>query len=317
MKNVHLIECQLCGGGSHRTVYGGRLRGDESGQVKVVYCNDCSLMFLNPVFTIEEYAEFYKKEYRQVSRNVSNDNAKHFDTEMRGAFIVSSVSDYIKKDCFILEIGSGNGGILNAFKQAGFLNLTGIEPNIEEAEYCNHQLGITVHCKMFDGDMEQKYDLIIVSGTIDHIQKPNEFLSLVHNQLQQDGLLYVDSHDSVKQLTTADTFFKVDHCFYYSPFTLSQILMNNGFRVIAFRQMNDYSNVVSYAHISRQMDVCGDNPHFYIIGRKVTGELNLLPPKINEIHPWMISLELRLIRKYSSLYSLRRLVKKCFRRLMY
>ena len=135
----------LCGGSKHRTVYGGRLRGDESGKVKVVYCSDCSLMFLNPVFTLQEYSEFYKQSYRKVSRNVNNDNGKIFDTELRGAFIVSKLSAYLIKEAKILWIGSGNRGILNAFKLAGFENVRGVEPNIEEAEFCNQNLGITVY----------------------------------------------------------------------------------------------------------------------------------------------------------------------------
>ena len=317
MKDIHLIDCPLCGGAKHSTVYGGRLRGDESGKVKVVYCNDCSLMFLNPVFTLQEYSEFYKQSYRKVSRNVDNDNGKIFDTELRGASIVSRLSTYLSKEAEILEIGSGNGGILNAFKLAGFEKVTGVEPNLEEAEFCKQALGITVYNELFDGNLEKKFDLIIISGTIDHIQMPNEFLASVYNQLKPQGLIYVDSHDSVKQLTTADTFFKVDHCFYYSPFTLSSIIMNNGFRVIAFRQTNDYSSVVSYAHTPLQLSISADNPHFFVIGRKVSRKTNFSPPSLNEIHPWLLRVELRLIRKYSSLYLLRRFYKRILRRLRY
>ena len=317
MKEVQVISCPLCGSRQHSVLHSRRLRGDSSCKVKVVFCRDCSLMFLNPVFTVEEYAEFYKKDYRQVSRNVTNDNGKVFDTELRGAFIVSSVAPYLTKDNAILEIGSGNGGILNAFKLAGFENVTGIEPNVEEAKFCNETLGITVHNKMFDGDLDQKFDLIIVSGTIDHIQLPNEFLCSVYDQLKPGGIVYIDSHDSVKQLTTADTFFKVDHCFYYSPFTLSQLAMKHGFRVIAFKEYNDYSNVVSFTHTSRQMDISSDNPHFYIIVKKELTKQEFAQSSLTKIHPWLLNVELRLIQKYSKFYSFRRFFRKCVRRLMY
>lgn len=116
---------------------------------------------------------------------------------------------------------------------------------------------------MFDGNLDQKFDLIIISGTIDHIQEPNEFLSSFYNQLNPQGLIYFDSHDTVTQLTAADNFFKADHCFYYSPMTLGQMIINNGFQMIAFQHFNDYANLVSFLHTPRQMDISNDTLHFF------------------------------------------------------
>lgn len=227
---------------------------------------------------------------------------------------MNRLRSYLHPDSKILEIGSGNGGILEVFKTAGFTNLFGVEPNIKEAEYCNTILGINTFEGVFEDYNEGGFDLILVGGTIDHIRDPAEFLGSIRKKLNTDGIFYVDAHDSVAQLVDSDIFFKIDHCFYYSPISLDMLLAISGLRVMSFEKYSDYENVVDFAHSARVSWKRQFKPHFNFIAKaeQIQDIKKIVFSRFD-----FINLDLRIIRKHRLVYLLFYAVKKLWVRINY
>lgn len=108
------------------------IRFDDEKKAKASVCDNCAHVYLSKRWNEVSYDEFYEDEYRQkVGFNRTDDSDTFLqDTMLRGANIVSFVSGLVPQDREIVEIGCGNGGILLAFREAGYTKLLGIEPNI-------------------------------------------------------------------------------------------------------------------------------------------------------------------------------------------
>lgn len=96
-----------------------------------------------------------------------------------------------KKDSRILEIGCGYGQKLKALKDMGFSEVRGIDVDGGAVRYCQ-QNGLAViqddvnkYCERTD----EKYDIIIMSHVLEHIQKEEIIptLSNIKNRLVEKG----------------------------------------------------------------------------------------------------------------------------------
>jgi hypothetical protein len=117
-------------------------------------------------------------------------------------YIVDFVSGQFSiSDKKILEIGCGEGGILQAFWEEGAI-CTGIDLEIEKIEYANdHYLNEINQGKVsFEWgnvyDLVHKYrsqfDLVILKDTIEHIPQKEKLLSVLPMFLRdKDGLIFV------------------------------------------------------------------------------------------------------------------------------
>lgn len=91
----------------------------------------------------------------------------------------------INKKAKILDVGCGSGDILNEFQKHGFLNLHGIDPNLE-ADIGN--LGISYFKKTIF-DTESNYDFIMFNHSFEHIWEQHETLEKAKNLLEENGVI--------------------------------------------------------------------------------------------------------------------------------
>jgi 2-polyprenyl-3-methyl-5-hydroxy-6-metoxy-1,4-benzoquinol methylase len=97
------------------------------------------------------------------------------------------------KDLRILDIGCGLGQMLNYLKKEGFNNLYGIDINEEAIEACTKK-GLAVKkindTRDFTVDADQKFDRIVMSHVLEHIDKDKIVDTLIHikkNLLKEGG----------------------------------------------------------------------------------------------------------------------------------
>lgn len=99
------------------------------------------------------------------------------------------------KDSKILDIGCGFGMTLNALRERGYKNLKGIDLSDEAIEYCKsigldvEKIEIIEYC-----NVGEKYDLIIMSHVLEHIDKAEVINTLSNIRkflLSPDGYLCI------------------------------------------------------------------------------------------------------------------------------
>ena len=88
----------------------------------------------------------------------------------------------------ILDIGCGNGDLLLKMHQAGFKSLTGVDPYISST--INYHGKITIHKKELY-EMTDKYDLIMLHHSFEHMQGPSRVLNHLSGMLKDKGTILI------------------------------------------------------------------------------------------------------------------------------
>jgi len=127
---------------------------------------------------------FYKRYFSSQVGKADPSAFKAVFEEQKWFFGLEIVPHFPKnKACKILDIGCGNGSLLAAAKEVGYINISGIDISPEQVEIAN-QLGVT---EVKQGNLNdliaegaQKYDLISGMDIIEHFSK-DELTDLVLN----------------------------------------------------------------------------------------------------------------------------------------
>ena len=236
--------CPICNSSHAEILPFYSIRFDANADCAVSICNECSHVYLSRLWSEQVYEEFYKSEYRKsVGFNKTYDEDLFFeDTKLRGAQIVSFVAQYLQKDTNILEIGCGNGGILQAFREAGYNKVSGIEPNEKEARLAVDKYGLDVVNGMPDfGKIPDKtFGCILIVASIDHFTHPREYLEIIRSKITDSGYIFIDGHDVEAQMNLDKFIPKMDHPSYFSGLTIRHLLNVSGYELIKFSRNFPY-----------------------------------------------------------------------------
>jgi SAM-dependent methyltransferase len=161
---------------------------------------------------------------------------------------------YVFKKSSFLEIGCGNGFMLEEAKLLGFRRVRGLEPSIDAIS----QAPKTVKKYIVNDILKEKtlspsrFDLICLFQVFDHIPNPNEFLEICHKLLKPKGILVIMNHDvlssSAKFLGERSPIFDIEHTYLYDKNTMRQILVNNHFRI---RTIYSPQAIMTFRYIMR------------------------------------------------------------------
>lgn len=126
----------------------------------------------------------YKQAQILVSKWGSNDRLLDIKNEL-----IDTLG--LTKDSFILDIGCRRGQGIRSFLQDGYKNSYGIDIGSEfimKDEYDSHFITCDAHDTL---GFNQKYDFISIIHTLEHAYDASKILSLVHENLNKDGIVYI------------------------------------------------------------------------------------------------------------------------------
>lgn len=145
------------------------------------------------------------------------------------------------KNCSILDIGCGFGNLLEAFKEAGYNNLTGIdisEEQILKAKELNSQINFScIDLISFLKSSKKKYDLITAFDVIEHLEKEEAIttINLIFNALNDKGQLIIQTPNAESPWFGAVAYGDFTHEWFYTASSLEDVLLKSGFRNIKFK----------------------------------------------------------------------------------
>jgi len=208
----------------------------------VVICVQCGLIQTNPRMTQESYNEFYNNEYRKLYLGVEKPTKLFFSRQLQiGQLIYSYLLKKgnlrkTKRDLFVFEVGCGAGGILYYFKKKGF-KIQGIDLGEDYIEYGikNHDLDLSIST-LKNFSFTESPDIIIYSHVFEHILDLKKELSIIHNILSDNGILYT-MLPGVKNLFNSYNlnflrYLQNAHTYHFTLTTLNNLLGTNGFKMI-------------------------------------------------------------------------------------
>jgi glycosyltransferase involved in cell wall biosynthesis/SAM-dependent methyltransferase len=231
--------CPLCR--SKRMHYAFSIIGPaESGAgLRVVRCDDCRFMLLNPQPSDSELEEIYGADYFLDDEESAAGQLKAATARQ----YLDLISQYRggEKGGRLLEVGCGRGELLVEAAKAGY-DVTGIELSPIAAATAASRLSDVIGnngCPVFCSTLEEadlqpaSFDVCVLADVIEHARDPLEMLRRVRAALKPGGvmLLATPSLDSwsARLLKKNWMEFKPEHLSYFDRNTLRNALFLAGF----------------------------------------------------------------------------------------
>ena len=207
---------------------------------RFVRCNNCGLIFSNPILPPREIEKFYKKSsctYGAETENIKETYFKYFK-DLVGE----------NKKVKVLDVGCGNGFFLEMLKDHGFESVYGVEPGKESVKAARQDVKPKIKTDILKPGIFKNgtFDVITCFQTLDHIIDVGQFLQLVKKILKPGGRVLFVVHDteglSVKLLGEKSPIFDIEHIYLFNKENLEKLFKKNGFKKITTSEIrNKYS----------------------------------------------------------------------------
>jgi SAM-dependent methyltransferase len=152
----------------------------------------------------------------------------------------------------VFEVGGGNGFFLEAAKDAGFVNVAGVEPSVEAINAARADIKPFMIASMMKANVlpDDSFDVGTMFHTLDHLTDPVSTLKDCFTALKSGGTFVAAVHNerswSARLLGKRSPIIDVEHTYLYSLNTGIQIFEKVGFTNV---RSGSYSNHYSLAYI--------------------------------------------------------------------
>ena len=198
-------------------------------RLRLVVCPACDLLYAPRVPPPASLAQAYA--------------AAGYDTDAEARHAADSYADALlaRLDSLpdrasALEIGTGNGALLERLRQLGFAELVGIEPSLEAARSASAAIRPSIRVESFDAGSlpAAHFTLVVLNQTIEHVPAPLELLRAARTLLKPGGLLMLVSHNYrhwlMRFLGARSPIIDIEHLQIFSPVSLAAALGRAGFQ---------------------------------------------------------------------------------------
>jgi len=216
---------------------------------EVIKCKDCGYAYTKNTEKYKLEKLYHNKDWKEFS-NISKIEHKIKKRKLKkiweylikhsGANKNSARSLYVYLKPFfnnktLLDVGADKGYVLEIFEKKGF-KVFGIEPSLENVQYINSKLKKNV-CKV--GFLEEinfdykKFDLIIASHVLEHIQDIKLGLTILKNILSNDGILFIAVPNCFNEEVLVSSVYKNPHIHHFTKKSLEKIFSELNFEIIS------------------------------------------------------------------------------------
>ena len=155
---------------------------------RYVKCNDCSMVYLNPVFTDAAIKDYYESNHTEQSEVVESDTDNFYVNIYNGGLDnIQKESSSIKN---LLDIGCSSGTFLDLAKKRDF-NTFGVELNQTEYKFAKAK-GHNVHNDLLENiNFEEKFDVVTLWDVFEHLIDGEFYLNEIQKVLSDDGVIFL------------------------------------------------------------------------------------------------------------------------------
>lgn len=240
-------KCILCGNTHVVPLF---TKNSEHGQpFTLAQCSSCGLNFINPQPSEKEISAYYKKDYftKRTSRGYDNYFSPELKREIERVIQLnladlkffefeSRLSDKKRS----LDIGCAAGYFVNFVRERGW-DAHGIDIAHDCTDFAKKRLKLNVkNGNYLETKYAQKFNLITMWATIEHLHHPEDVLEKIHHDLASDGVLYLSTCRTgglnfMKLFGSAWRYYNFpEHLFFFSKKTITLILAAHGFETTAY-----------------------------------------------------------------------------------
>jgi 2-polyprenyl-3-methyl-5-hydroxy-6-metoxy-1,4-benzoquinol methylase len=206
--------------------------------VRTVLCQTCGLVRTDPQLTPSSLELFYKNIYRRLYSGSPIPIEQFFTNQMiKGEKIKKLIFEHTPlKKGRIFELGSGAGGILKPFLDAGY-EVTGVDFDKKYVEF-GKKRGINLLIGGIELLQKEKgkADIIILSHVLEHLPNLDEILEQLKMCLKPQGILYIELPGIFSIPNNYKNNFLIylqnAHIYHFTLTSLSYILNKNQFELM-------------------------------------------------------------------------------------
>lgn len=225
-----MLTCKIC---NNRKI----IKIVNAQSFEIFKCQHCKIAFTYPEPKIPDYEEmdFHSDSIKSSSLLSLEDLPYDWIQLIQNQ--IGIIKGEFPTDIQILEIGCGEGLLLDLLRQKGFLNVKGIEPS-KSASIRAKQRGLNVINSYFDESMiNEKFDLVIMSHVLEHINDPSIFISKIASILNPKGnlMLTQTNYKGLIPKVKKDNWYAwvpEHHFWHFTPKSLKKILQRKNFNVL-------------------------------------------------------------------------------------
>ena len=253
--------CYVCGGSQHHEI----LRQDCDDHYlnlvnpklnqeyrAIVVCESCGFVFHSPTLTDDEIAVMYERFRDTDFRNETPDH--YFDrittlpkSESLNYQKVQKLNLLIAKygparqHRTIYDVGIGGGVFVKTFLDyaEGKWEAYGVEPTRSYAELAARRLGILVKSQFYEPRLfDLRFDFITAIKVIEHARDPIAFLKGLRQDLEDDGIVYVEVPNMKEIFTLPPDHDQLQytHLYFYSDRVFEHFCRMASFQIVWMEQ---------------------------------------------------------------------------------
>lgn len=219
----------------------------RKGDLQIVRCADCSMVFVNPAPTAMASGQFYDTEgadyYLSPAKLASDYAVVRFERELR----------LLRKFCphgAVLDVGCGSGGFLFQLKQRwpGDYEILGTDVSGGPLDYAESRGVPVARGNFLELNFKNApFDAVTFWAVTEHLAEPGRFLEKACALLKPGGLCFVLVPNlrslAVRWLGAKYRYVYPQHLNYFSASTLARLGARAGFAVVAM-QFTHFNPVV-------------------------------------------------------------------------
>ena len=217
-----------------------------SSATTLVSCSQCGAVFIDTEANQSHFSSYYNSGYSKTISYIDTfgkDVAEEYFTNIHNSF-----KECINKDSYILDMGAGRGEFSQFLHTLGYSHVIAVEPSKENYEHMmvNHLESLFADTFNIDQKTPLKFDLIVLSHTLERIIDFKNALVNLKTLLNPDGIIYIEVPDSEKYDHVnfpSYFFFTFEHIIHFTKSDFENLAKSYGFKLL---QTNDYLKCNSY-----------------------------------------------------------------------
>ena len=223
-----------------------KVMGDTfpSAPASIVSCKRCGAVYIDTKAQQSHYSNYYNSGYSKTISYIEVFGEK--TTKEYFNNIYNSFCEYITKDSKILDVGAGRGEFSKYLKDLGYKNIIAMEPSLDNYEHIIDNGIECMYSDIFNMKVSEKFDLIILSHTLEHILDFKIALKKLKLFLKEDGIIYIEVPDSEKYTKVnfpSYFFFTFEHIIHFTQKDFKNLANSYGFELL---KNNEYLKCNSY-----------------------------------------------------------------------
>ncbi len=198
---------------------------------RLVRCRSCGLLRSDPVADAETLSRLYARSAQTYDRELANLQLTY------GRYLARLARHHPGKGAF-LEIGCGNGFVLEEALAQGYTEVRGVEPSAQAVEKAGSKVRAQIVCDIFRPGLfaADQFDAAGLFQVFDHLPDPNAALAECYRILKPGGLVLGLNHNaaalSARWMGERSPIVDIEHTYLYDPHTMARIFQKHGFQVV-------------------------------------------------------------------------------------